>query len=104
MPSRGTDHVTGRREKRRKTESRRRPPTTRAEVVPDVSDLCNGQLRDARRGVVADVGGRLGGSAGRAHGAGRLPGVPQRLDDLWYPRSDDLVITLRYINGYAGGD
>ncbi|MFI1365784.1 hypothetical protein [Streptomyces griseochromogenes] len=66
----------------------------RAEVALDVSDLDAGQLRDALRTAVADVGQDVWAAWPDMRTAVRVAyrAVLERLDDLWYPGSDDLVI------------
>ncbi|MFF7747916.1 hypothetical protein ACFZCP_01435 [Streptomyces sp. NPDC007971] len=67
---------------------------THAEVALDVSALDADQLRDALRTAVADVGQDVWAAwpAERTAVRAGYRAVLERIDDLWYPSSDDLVI------------
>jgi hypothetical protein len=65
-----------------------------AEVALDVSDLDADQLRDALRTAVEDAGQVVWAAWPAERTAVRVGyrAVLERIDDLWYPSADDLVI------------
>ncbi|MFJ9813704.1 hypothetical protein ACIRU3_00285 [Streptomyces sp. NPDC101151] len=68
--------------------------TQHAEVTRDVSDLDTDQLRSALRTAVEDVGQDVWAAWPADRRAVRVAyrAVLERLDDLWCPSADDLVI------------